>query len=616
MSLPIFGHVESLVFSPDGSQIAVSFSVVADISFNDADLSVQLVDAATGTAGLLLTTHKGAYSYYLAPFVDALVYSRDGRRISSIASRGSATVPFRRPTTDGAIATFDTRTGARVGTSTVGAGMEFMGVSPDLRALAMSDGDSMNVIDARTGARLATLPIPGLDPTAPVAFDPNRPNVVVQSGPGALTVADWTQAGARPFVTTSPDRRLPAPTITSPTGAPVDLTPALKRLGLSSGCFAPIVSQCDYATDVANLDNYYHHRFALFAGDPVPTWSATMSAAGPVAIASGGTIAIWDPVRQRVERRLTGVPNSCRNFYPRDLAFSGTARNGRIVLACAPSLLSWDLTGSTPKPQWSQPWLGLDPGTSTAPPGVALSEDGSRGAVAVTGNIRFFDTRTGRAGAHAPVTTWDGVTAITLAPDGVLGQVHASGALDLVRFTDGSQMRTLISRTGDVIDYGVPIPILGNSGTPPAIAFDPDNTMAAVWHDSIGLEIWDRATGESLAVLGGVRPAPAGTLPTLSGTGDIDLAGMHRLSAAFDNSGNAVRVSDLRELVRVVNGVPTHDYSSLLRTVTWSLRTSDWVRAACTVAGRDLTRGEWNELIGAGTPYHESCTALDHSATR
>ena len=258
-------HVESLAFSPDGSQLAVSSVPDNDIASTGgiATLTVQMVDAATVRTGVLIDAHVGNYSYYLAPFRDALVFSADGRRISSVASEGPSAT-FISPTEDGAIATFDTRTGARVagaGTSPdggpVGAALEFMGVSPDLRELAFSDFDrtTMTVVDARTGTRLASLPIPGLDPTAPVAFDPTRPNVVVQSGAGALTVADWTQYGARPFVTIAPERNLPATTIVSTTGAPIDLTPALHELGLPTGCFAPLYSSCDYDVDRTNLDN-------------------------------------------------------------------------------------------------------------------------------------------------------------------------------------------------------------------------------------------------------------------------------------------------------------------------------------------------------------------------
>ena len=617
-SYPDGGHVESLTFSPDGSQLAVSSVPAADIGSSGTNLSVQLVDVSTAKAGLLLGAHYGTFSYYLAPFVDALVFSPDGRRISSVASRGPATVPFRQPTTAGAIATFDTRTGARIANNSVGAGMELMGVSPDLHELAVrsADGNAMSVLDARTGARLASLPIPGLDPTAPVAFNPTRPNVVFQSGAGAPTVADWTQYGARPFVTTAAERHLPSATVASATGTPIDLTPALRELGLPAGCFVPLFSSCDYTTDVTNLDNYFQHRAKLIADDPRHTWSATASAAGPVAIVGGGAIAIWNPNTHRIERRLNGVPKTCLNFLPRDLAFVGTAGHGRIVLACSPNLLSWDLASPTPTPGWTQPWLGIDPGSSTNA-GVVLSADGRRGAVVGQGvAARLFAPSTGRAGPTGPTTTWDPLTAIAFAPDDNLGQLHVSGALDLVR-SDGTTRRTLVSRTGNVGDLGSPLRFQGPAaGRTPQIAFGPDNTAVAVAHDSIGVELWDRQTGESLALLGGFLTRPEQNIEPTPQNGELDFRAMHRLSLAFDNGGDALRESDVRELVHFVNGMPTHEYSSLLRTITWSLRPADWTRAACAVAGRDLTHQEWNDLIGSTAPYHQTCTPLLDKPTR
>ena len=129
-------------------------------------------------------------------------------------------------------------------------------------------------------------------------------------------------------------------------------------------------------------------------------------------------------------------------------------------------------------------------------------------------------------------------------------------------------------------------------------------------HDGIGVELWNRQNGESLALLGGfITPAEQNIEPTPV-NGELDFRAMHRSSIAFVDGGDALRESDIRELVRFADGSPTHDYSSLLRTITWSLRTADWVRAACAVAGRDLTHQEWDALVGSSTPYHATCTAI------
>ena len=71
-------------------------------------------------------------------------------------------------------------------------------------------------------------------------------------------------------------------------------------------------------------------------------------------------------------------------------------------------------------------------------------------------------------------------------------------------------------------------------------------------------------------------------------------------------------MNDIHDLVHVVNGAPTTEYTSLLRTVTWSLRPSDWTLAACSLVRRDLTHTEWDTLVGSTAPYQQTCTPLLH----
>ena len=448
-----------------------------------------------------------------------------------------------------------------------------------------------------------------------MAFDPTRPNLVVQSGPGALAVIDWS--GIRPVVSTTSDERVPATVVVdSPTGAAVDLTPALQALDLPTDCFAPFVMSCadqpppgapvlgPGSPDEVYLDWYFHGRYNFVADDPHRPWSATASPEGPVAIMARGEIVIWNPADQRIERRLTGVPSTCPSFVPNNLEFRGTAGAGRVVLVCPPNLISWDLASSTPTPAWTVDWLP-PPRFGYSTLGVALSEDGTTG---MTPDFQVFDVRTGEPGPKAPVET-DYPSTVGFMPDGRFGRVRYSGAVDLIDATDASVLRTMTSATGQVNDAGGSLWFLGG-GAPPALAFSPDSTTAAVWHDNLGLEIWDTRTGESIAVLGGILPIPEETLTGLSGTGEIDRPGLRRLSLSFDDDGNTLRVSDLRELRSVVDGEPATEHSGLLRTTTWSLRTSDWLLAACTVAGRDLTREEWSELVGSTTAYHQTCTPI------
>ena len=457
---------------------------------------------------------------------------------------------------------------------------------------------------------MAELPVPGLDMNEPGMLSPTRPELVVQAGPGALAVADWTQLGAPQFVGHPADRRAAANATLSPAGVPIDLTAPLHALGLPAGCFAPIVSTCDYATDVLRNQTYGNHGIPLVASDPRRPWTATVSASGHVAILHGTEIAIWKPATRRVVRRLTGIPAQCASgFYPQDLAFTGDARHGRIVLGCAPTLVSWNLDRPGATPSWTTKWAGP---SFNAPAPVLISPDGRIVAVTILGGTQFLDARTGHLRAKSPLVGVDNQTGGAFSPDShTYGLLHWSGGLDLVDPRTGTLRRTVVSTHGNLADYGIISTQNGpTSGNPSAIAFSSDANLVAVWHDSIGLELWDARTGESLAVLDGRTPTLAGTLTTVSGTGRIDADFHHRLDALFAHGGDAIHVADLRELVPVVDGATAVDHLGLLRMVDWSLRPADLVRAACTVAGRDLTRVEWRDLIGSTTPYHHTCAPL------
>ncbi len=174
----------------------------------------------------------------------------------------------------------------------------------------------------------------------------------------------------------------------------------------------------------------------------------------------------------------------------------------------------------------------------------------------------------------------------------------------------GGARRRLVSSTGNVADLGILGSLGHTSGNPPAIAFNADGSLLAVWHDSIGLEIWDTRTGESLAVLNGRNTTPAGTLTSLAGSGDLDEAFKHRTSLNFDAGRDTLRVGDVGDFAQVVNGIPTGQHTGTFRTATWSLRPTDQVRAACAIAGRDLTHREWRLYVSSTTPYHQTCTPL------
>jgi serine/threonine protein kinase/WD40 repeat protein len=605
LTLP--GRPVNVTFSPDGHRLAAMFDT------DNTSLGVQLVDLPAATPGPMLVAQHGSFDMLIDPFQAAVVFSHDDRQVSVMASRGPspqrAGAGFSSPnTTASAIETFDTRTGAQIPGPAVAVGKEFVGISRDLRVIAVQQGStaqntSVGFIDTRTGAQLAQLPVYGLAYTTPVAFDPSRPNAVTQAGPDTLTVTDWTQAGARHFATTSVAAL--SPVEVSAGGTTIDLTGALRALGLPDRCFAPLRSNCSYAGDARN---YLPQNIPLRASDPRRPWAAAASTNGEVAILDGTEIAIWDPSSRRIERRLTGVPAKCDDVSQFGFVFGGTARGGSIVLGCPPSLTAWNLDSPGSTPAWHQSWPGMSLNYSPTP--IALSPNNAAVAVTVLGDAQLLDARSGRLLSSLPLKPPDNFTGEAFSPDGrTYAQLAWSGTLTLIDTRTGKLLHTITSSRGPIDDLGFVCSNCGASGAAPAVVFSPDGSQVAVWHDSIGMEVWDVATGASLAVLGGQSTQTFGTLSALRGTGTFDVLYRHRLTATYATA-NALGITDIHDLVRVVNGAPTTDYTSLLRTVTWSLRPSDWALAACSVVGRDLTRSEWNTLVSSTTPYERTCTPL------
>ena len=600
------GLPHGIAFSSDGTQLAVT---IDDAS---SSLAIQLVNVPTATLGLRLDAQQGPFNAVIDAFQSPVVFSRDGHQVSSIASRGpweGRGLTTTNVTKQSAIETFDTRTGARIPGPAVAVGQELVGVSSDLREIAtLSSTDAthsaVTVVDARSGAQLVQIPVPGLAFTFPVAFAPTRSNMVIQSGPDVLAVTDWTEAGAPHFARATVNRISPVELAAN--GTTIDLTPALHRLGLSTRCFAPLASNCDYTIDAPT--GILPQRTPLVTDNPRRPWTATAGPGGDVAILAGRQIVIWNTINDGVERRLTGVPAKCDDLASVALVFVGTAQHGRVALGCTPSLVSWDLRSSGSTPAWSSRWAG--PSFNYNPTPVVISPDNATIAVTVLGATEFLDAHTGHLRARGPLVTIDNNTGGAYSADGrTYAQLSWSGTLTLIDPSTGKAERTLTSSRGNLADLGIICADCGSSGNPPAVVFSPDGSLVAVWHDSIGMEIWNVATGESLAVLGGQNTQPLGTLTTLQGTGTLDALFRHRLTATYPSPGT-LQTSDIHDVVRVTNGVPTNDYTSLFRAVTWSMRPGDWVVAACDVARRDLTAAEWKSLVSSTAPYQHTCTPL------
>ncbi len=229
-----------------------------------------------------------------------------------------------------------------------------------------------------------------------------------------------------------------------------------------------------------------------------------------------------------------------------------------------------------------------------------ISSDGGTVAFVNTSASDIIDGRTGRVRADGPtIQGADEIDRMALSADGkLLAALPISGNPSLINTANGSLVRTLTGTNEDEQGYpGVD-----------ELSFSPNGAYLAVWQDGNGLQIWDVDSGQSIAQLDG-RPTEAfaslvpGDAP--GETVDPDLYARD-LVVSFSSRSDAVTVTDAQGLVNSETGAT----STGVRTVTWSLRTDDWITAACTIVGRDLTTKEWNRYIGSSVPYHRTCTPI------
>ncbi len=559
-----------MAFSADGTRLGADM-----ITADGSAIDLVLADATTGALEHRFVAHDAstqpspnthlAFDHYDAGFFDAVVFSPDGNQVSSVVARAK----------DGDIATFDAASGSRVGGSPASQNATLDGVSPDLRELVEQTPHADVVVDVTTGAVLASFPRDnttgiGVNPTA---VDPVAPNLVYQPGQqGSLAVLDWTQLGSRYFETAASTQRLAFPVLVSPTG---------QLLGAKDD-------------------------------PPVPTSDrAFTSPAGYTATLSNDRIVIDDPRLNRTVRTLTEVPSGCTSAPGPNFVFTGTPTKGRIAIEfphdqsafAQAALLSWDLADPRSAPQWRQTLVMPNYGGYNIPFLVASSDGNTLGVMGADA-AQIVDGRTGRLVATGPAAGGGQLERLALSPDArTLATIDYGGHVQLLDMATGKLRATLTSSTGNAGD-------LGFAGDP-ELAFSPDGTYLAVWSNPIGLEVWDLRSGASIAVLDGRATAPPFTT-SLGNFYGYDLGPYTQLVVTFGAADDSVTVTGERRL-----GAPPDPLSgfigdgpSAVRTVTWSMKPSDWERAACTIAGRDLTTDEWNQYVGASVPYHHTCTPV------
>lgn len=229
--------------------------------------------------------------------------------------------------------------------------------------------------------------------------------------------------------------------------------------------------------------------------------------------------------------------------------------------------------------------------------------------------------------------------------DGVVGAIGLtigpqSGRIVLVDLRDGKQLR----------EINVESQIY-------SVAVSPDHTRVYAAGPALGLSMFDATTGKLLAKstnnrVGAVVTSRQGRLAVSDVSGNIalvdpktlasirELPGSRGLSSfmTFDASGslllirgndNTASIIDVDSAQRVgdtvaidatdgiVGGVGLSSDATTLAVSNgttggvslWDLRPDRWVAAACTLAGRNLTRDEWRTYLSKLGPYRATCPA-------
>jgi WD40 repeat protein len=193
--------------------------------------------------------------------------------------------------------------------------------------------------------------------------------------------------------------------------------------------------------------------------------------------------------------------------------------------------------------------------------GVAFSPDGHVLAVTLDNNlVRLFDTRT-----HAPIGK-----PLTNVDSPMLSTAFAPNS---ERLATGTGSGTVLQ--WDVHHHTVIEPTLeGDEGGMGGVAYSPDGTLMATSRAGFSTtQMWRADNG---ARFGGTFVA--GALPFTERT--FDLSHFLANRPAFSPDGDRLVTTGLDRA-----------------TVSWTLDPDQWRDAACAIAGRELTKGEWRQYL-------------------
>ncbi|MFI5882965.1 DNA-binding protein [Streptomyces sp. NPDC051554] len=608
---PLPKGVDAVAFSPDGRTLATGGS-------DGGDGMVWLWDVATHRPlGAPLTGHIGA--------VDAVVFSHDGSTLATTGRGDDGVVqlwdvkarrPLGRPLTgptesvdsaafslDGAtlatcsgdkgvVRLWDVATRRPLG-KPLAQGFSSVAFSPDGRTLAATgslDAEGMTQFwDIRTRRSLGQplgFPTEGGGSESSLAFSPDGRTLAGDSGDGRVRL--WDTATRSPLGTA----------LTGP--SPGVFSVAFSRDGiLATGGYPRFGRVVD---TVQFWDLQIRHPLGTSLTGPTEQVDSMVFSPDGKTLAtvnfrnedSSGTVQFWDVATRRpFGKPLTGLSAT-------DIAFS---RDGRILATSSGddgAVRLWDV--ATRRPLGKPLTTGFSV-VAFSPDGKTLATGGSEGVDldGYNGNeglIRLWDVKTRRP-VGRPLTGPSGeIVDVAFSRDGkTLAAVSedANGAVWLWDVADHQQVGTRLT-----------------SGA--ALAFSPDGRTLAIasGYDEYTVLLWDVASRRQVGT-------------PLNHTGSVFLLASspdgHTLATA---EGAIVRLWDItthHQLGESLTGSTTevggmafsHDGKILATTSFNGLQLWDVavpanpIGAVCDVAGRSLTRDEWDRYIPPGPKFREVC---------
>jgi WD40 repeat protein len=549
-----------LAFSPSGSRLAVAIATAETFSPVPTKQSVLMLDWPGGGV-------EWEAGYPTAGENEALLAYPNENLLATSAQQGSTRL-------------YDPDTGALIRAFDHGGPIA---VTPDGRTAALPQDNAdpafaeatMATLDLRTGdlTELKDLPVSGW--IVSVRFTPDGKHILGGSFDGAVRMWDLdTGRISRTFA-----------------GQPSGLNLALSADGgtLVTGGVDGSVAAFDLAGTQSLGRTYRWHPSD--AGCPTaPCFVVDPKGGTLMATDNGvdGTVSLFDLAKGKV----VGVLPAGEKPQTDALAFSpdgATLVTGDI----AGSVKLWDVAsrtvqGELPPFTGAVSWVAVSPdgsllGVQTTRPNApqsqidvfdmdSLERRYQRNVPGGTGGLEFSPeggllAALGCCEPDSTIRVWDAETgaqryervggqaaSIAFSPDGrVLAAGTKDGKVVLRRARDGSQI-------------GSPFAVAGGSAY--LIDFSPDGRLLAVAADDQTASVWDLATRKRIGT--SFPPDPA-SVPV----------------ARFTSGGDLV-------------------IDNLSNTAVWPTDLDAWVDYACDVAGRDLTPGEWRDLL-PDRPYEHVC---------